>query len=387
MKSQIYKRLVLVAMLISLVFVVTDVTAKKPPKDPPPDVGDTCSELTFSPDYVFYRVTGKRKNQKITIFLAESSTGCEKALVEFPRLVDGEYLDIRDLRFSSIVEQGVTFGRVIWRRYGGALDAVWGYDFSITGIAVEPIKEPRQILISSDSYHQRINELDLSPDTGTLAFKLYKKNPAADTHVYSIRMIDIGDCDASPAACLFDDDRAMVFAETSPSSEFDENLGDPAWGPLGRRIYFLYFENDYRVLQFVELEEGWENTTWPPSFDLKNLYSSELQPEFQKMRSLAGGIMDGVEYLAVELPHEKINCGYIYLLNVQDCERVDDPVCFTGVEFEGANPSWTKDGKVIHHYYDPKQRACSVYGGTVGIYDGTNLDILDEGFYPDAAGG
>ena len=37
MKSQIHKKLALVAMLISLVFVVTNVTAKKPVKPPPVD--------------------------------------------------------------------------------------------------------------------------------------------------------------------------------------------------------------------------------------------------------------------------------------------------------------------------------------------------------------
>jgi hypothetical protein len=37
MKSQIYKKLALVAMLVSMVFVVTDVTAKKPGTSPPAD--------------------------------------------------------------------------------------------------------------------------------------------------------------------------------------------------------------------------------------------------------------------------------------------------------------------------------------------------------------
>jgi hypothetical protein len=43
MKSQIHKRLALVAMLFSLVFVVTNVTAKKPVK-PPPDLDKTKAE-------------------------------------------------------------------------------------------------------------------------------------------------------------------------------------------------------------------------------------------------------------------------------------------------------------------------------------------------------
>ena len=93
------------------------------------------------------------------------------------------------------------------------------------------------------------------------------------------------------------------------------------------------------------------------------------------------------EYLAVEFPHELTNCGYIYFINVENCQRVKNPVCFTGVEFEGANPSWTRDGKVIHNYLAPKQKACWVYGWAVGLYDGNNPEELHLGYRPNAAGG
>ena len=50
MKSQIYKWMALVAMLISLVFVATNVTAKKPVK-PPPDPDQTTAEcIVFTGD-------------------------------------------------------------------------------------------------------------------------------------------------------------------------------------------------------------------------------------------------------------------------------------------------------------------------------------------------
>jgi len=107
---------------------------------------------SFSPDYAFYRVSGKRNKEKLTIFLAESDNGCEKALVEFPRLVDGALLDIRDLKFSSVVDQGVTFGRVIWlSKITGVSSIVWGYDFSISGTDVLPINGSREILSSGIS--------------------------------------------------------------------------------------------------------------------------------------------------------------------------------------------------------------------------------------------
>jgi hypothetical protein len=49
MKSQIYKRLALVAMLFSLVFVVTNVTAKKPVKEDKPDK-TTAECIAFTGD-------------------------------------------------------------------------------------------------------------------------------------------------------------------------------------------------------------------------------------------------------------------------------------------------------------------------------------------------
>ena len=74
MKSQIHKRLALVAMLISLVFVATNVTAKKPIK-PPPDPDETTAEcIVFTGD-----LTGKAEvedccpnagpNPRYTMFL------------------------------------------------------------------------------------------------------------------------------------------------------------------------------------------------------------------------------------------------------------------------------------------------------------------------------
>ena len=51
MKSQIYKRLALVAMLFSLVFVVTNATAKKPVK-PPPVPDQTTAECIIFTGYL-----------------------------------------------------------------------------------------------------------------------------------------------------------------------------------------------------------------------------------------------------------------------------------------------------------------------------------------------
>lgn len=391
MNNRLFKWLLTVTALLCLSLLATNIAAKKPVK-PPPEPEDPCLSMdSFSPDYVFYRDTGTLKNSKSVIFLAESVTGCERALVDFPTVGEnGGYIDVRYLKYSSFIEDGDTFGRVIWRsKLTGIEEIVWSYDFYIAGTDLIPVGGLRKILVNGDIWNQSVNDFDLSPDTATLVFKLYMKNPVTGEHVYNIRMIDIDYCHALPSGCFFEDERAVVIAESRQEVDHDYYVDDPTWDPLGRRVYFTRVEPGYTALQFIELDGGWENEEWPPSFTSKNLFSSEIQPEFQRVRGLASGIMDGAEYLAVEIPHELINCGYIYLVHVQDCENVDNPICVTDVEFEGTNPSWTKDGKVIHHYHHSKinRKVCSVWGGKVGLYDGIDVNELTDGYFPDGAGG
>jgi hypothetical protein len=94
MNTRFCKWLVSFAVFFCLIFVISTTVAKKPVK-PPPD--DPCLSMdSFSPDYVFYRDTGTRKNSKSTIFLAESVTGCKRALVDFPTVGEnGGYIDVR----------------------------------------------------------------------------------------------------------------------------------------------------------------------------------------------------------------------------------------------------------------------------------------------------
>ena len=268
---------------------------------------------------------------------------------------------------------------------------MWSYDFYISGTALIPDDDGiRKILVTDDYWNKRVTDYDLSPDAATLAFQLYKKDPVTDEHVYSIRMIDIDYCRALPSGCSYEDETAVMLAETEPEVDFNYSVDDPAWDPLGRRVYFFgKSDQGYKELQFIEFDEGWENGEWPPSFISGNLYSSEIQPEFQRVRRLASGMMGDTEYLAVEFPDgERINCGYIYFINVQDCEN-PNIVCHADLKFAGTNPSWTKDGKVIHHYHDAKinRSVCSVWGGKVGLYDGIDVAELTDGYFPDGAGG
>jgi hypothetical protein len=357
-----------------------------PTSEPEPDPDDPCRADQFDPDYVFYRDTGDRKNPAITLYLAESWTGCEKAMVEFPALGEnGSRIDVRYLKFSSIDEQG--FGRVVWRgSLTGIEEIIWSYDFYIASAEVVPNGGIRPVLVNDGYWNQSINAFDLSPDTAKLAFKLFTEVPDSGEHYYSIRMIDIEGCIAS-SGCLFDDEKAVVLAQTDPEVEFTNYLSWPTWGPLGERVYFKKSEKGgFSVLQYAQFDEGWQFPS--PAFDVFDLYSSETDPEYPSMRGMASGIMGEDEYLAVEFVHETVNCGYIYFLNVDQC-IADSAACFTDVEFTGTNPSWTKAGKVIHHYYDPKadRRGCSVYGGQVGIYDGDSVSRLTDGFYPDGSGG
>lgn len=377
-----------VATVMSTVFTLLLFTstadAKKPVKPPPEPPEDPCLADQFNPDYVFYRDTGDRKNPEVTLYLAESETGCEKVMIEFPTLgEDGSRIDVRYLKFSSLPEQD--FWRVVWRGTG-IEEIIWSYDFSIDGSAVLPNGGIRPVLVNEDYGSQGIIQFDLSPDTSMLAFQLFKEDPATGEHVYSIRMVEIDYCLGQQSGCLFDDEGAVTLVQTSPEVEHTHFLSWPTWGLLGKRLYFQKFEKGgFRELQYVEIDENWQFSSEP--FEVIELYSSEDDPELPKMRGMASGILGEDEYLAVEFVHETVNCGYIYFLNVEQCE--DQGNCFTGVEFTGTNPSWTKAGEVIHHYYDPKanRRACSVYGGQAGIYDGSSVKRLTDGFFPDGSGG
>ena len=252
MKSLGFRWLALVVMLISLVFAATNVTAKKPPKDPPPNDDDTCSELTsFSPDFAFLRDTGRRKSPKVTIFVAESTTGCEESLVEVP--ITSPVDRLRNLRFSSVEDGNGYFGRVVWTsNLGSRSVSVWMQDFNIQNANVVKVNDELEILRNSllDDPVERENiySLDLSPDARTLVFQYSHNYPDPDPDNVditlsrrSLRILNIDSC-ASPdtSPCSFDViDEDYVYELDYAMGSTSESIGlyFPSWGPWGERIY------------------------------------------------------------------------------------------------------------------------------------------------------
>jgi hypothetical protein len=121
------------------------------------------------------------------------------------------------MKYSSFIEDGDTFGRVIWHsKLTGIEEIVWSYDFYISGTDLIPVDGLRKILVNGDYWNQNVRAFDLSPDTATLAFKLFRKDPVTGEHVYDIRMIDIDYCHELSSGCSFEDERATVLYFEEP---------------------------------------------------------------------------------------------------------------------------------------------------------------------------
>jgi hypothetical protein len=111
------------------------------------------------------------------------------------------------------------------------------------------------------------------------------------------------------------------------------------------------------------------------------------QPDFPRFSQIASGIIDEREILAVQVPTDS-GCGYISFIDVATCKDEEpDNECLVEPKFFGVNPSLTRQGNVIHHYYREGAPICTKWGGTVGNYDGTEVTKVLNGFMPDAAGG
>ena len=412
MKSQVYKWLALVAVLISLVFVATNVGAKKPPKDPPPTDDDPCSKLTsFSPDFAFFRDTGNRKSPKVSIFLAESTKGCEVSLVEFP--IISSFDRVRNLRFSAVEDDNSYFGRVVWtRNIGSRSISVWKQDFYIEGANVAKadgtLEILRNSLLDNPIESENIYSLDLSPDTKTLVYQYshYYPDPGKiDTNLSrrSLRILNIDSCgNQGTDPCRFND------LDENYAYEFDHNIGStsesigfyfPSWGPWGERIYVRKSFDDavhgrYKALRYYDFEKNGQALKWPPI----PVYTDTIISDFGKPEDIItdygyfvrvnSGTIGEVEYLAIEDEYSTKTggCEGIFIVKAEDC--LIDGVCSTDPEFAGAYPSWSKDGVLIHAY-----DGWVPHGGchlrSVGIWDRSDgsLESLFDGYWPDAASG
>ena len=363
---------------------------------------DPCVDPeTFAPDFAFFRDTGtKKKAPKVTIVLAESFTGCEMSLLEFP--IISPLTELRNLKFSSVEDDSGYFGRVVWtsNRSSAAL-SVWKQDFYTDGADVILLGGLIEILrntLDDDPLEiENIYSLDLSPDTRTLVYRYTHNYPDPDdldTNLgrRAVRILDIEPCDQSIAdPCGFGDlDNVLeldwLFAGPSDVSSFQY----PSWGSLGERVYVRRtFDLDIdgidreRAIKYYDFMENWQNLEWPPT-----ITNVGITPDIGYFSRVASGIVGGEEYLAIEREFsvKTGGCKGIFIVNAEDC--LVNGNCTTEPEFAGALPSWSKDGILIHAY-----DGWVPHGGcdlrSVGYWDssGSLESLFDGGYWPDAAGG
>lgn len=365
MKSQIYTRLASFALLFSLIFVVTNVTAKKPPQPPP--TGVPCASLQ-TPDIAFWRdsrTNGKNRMAQVAIYVAESATGCETKLLDIP-LPGGPINDLK-LAYSSDQSDGEFIGRVVWAvQVTGRAQSIWKYDFTIEEGQAVALDEPTMILNLGDAGKSLdINDLDLSPDMTSLVYLLMEYRDTEPNYV-SIHTLEIADC-VDPA-CPFGFGKERYVMEKWPNTF--EALYSPVWGPLGSRIYFIERDDSAHYVKFIDVSSQTEPET---------LFSYGVEEHIFQVSS-------GIEYIALEIGTDPFihGCRSIYTLNVSNCESFQN--CELQREFAGIWPSWTRNGELIHTYQGlTLKQTCST--NTIGSWDGTNLEILMKGYEPEAAGG
>ncbi|MCW8926577.1 MAG: hypothetical protein OQJ84_09985 [Xanthomonadales bacterium] len=376
---------------------------------------DPCvNPVTFAPDFAFLRDTGRTKGRykvptEVTIFLAESFTGCEMSLVEIPIIEPVNQL--RNLKFSSVEDENGYFGRVVWtsNRSITAL-SVWKQDFYVDGADVIPLGGPievlRNMLDDDPLTNENIHALDLSHDTRALVYAYWYSYPdpnAAETRIsrYAVRILDIEPC-VQPGvnSCGFGglDNAVELDSLISTTSEPGGSFWYPSWGPLGNRIYVKKWLHDpvfdsYHALGYYDIEEDWQTLEWPPSVIYSDTvisdfgWDGDVITDYGWYGRVSSGIMDGVEYLAIsdEFSAKTGGCEGIFIVEAEDC--LVNKNCTTEPEIAGDYPSFTKDGTLIHAYdgWVPTGE-CGL--DSVGYWDADgNLESLFDGYKPDAAGG
>ena len=371
-KTRLFKWLLTATVICCFSLVATNVTAKKPPKPPKP-TPEVCTNVTV-PDYVFWRDSHTDQMAQVSIYAAQSDTGCEVKLLDIP-LPDGPMSKMK-LAYSSGESDGVFMGRVIWRiHYYYEPQSVWKYDFTIEeGQIVSEPDEPTRIMNYEDvetGLDLDINDLDLSPDMQSLVYRLSYFR-VEDPDYFRIFTLDIADCIED--VCPFGYGQQRYFIERGTDTV--KYLRSPVWGPLGDRIYFIERENDTHYVKYIDVS----STQTTP----KTLFSTE---NGERMHEVSSGITGTGEHLALEIGNDpliRFRCRNIYTLNVKNCEELQN--CELNRVFAGIYPSWSRDGNLIHTYHGLKfRRNCSA--GKLGLWDGSNLGILTEGYEPEAAGG
>jgi hypothetical protein len=349
--------------------------------DDPPEVGDICADFA-SPDFVFWRDSTDKRVSAVTVFAAESATGCEKELLRIELSTNHLHL-----AYSSFGEGDSFFGRIVFEEMNlldpGQGPSVWKYDFGISSGDIQHDPEgPAMIMVNSDREGRGFTGLDLSPDTNSVVWGFYE--PVDDSWAHSIRIVDIDACTTSP--CTYDGGRPL-FEPDDHNSDSGMYLRQPVWGPFGDRIYFAAQEeggasNSQYVMAIKSDGSDGDNAT--TIFGFENPVLGD--PGYRVLRSVSStlsGWPPPRELLAIEIGKDGFmcSCAELYTLDVANCEN-PDIACELQYETPGIFPSWTRTGAILHSGLG---NACK--NNQVGLWDGTALEVLTKGYEPEAAGG
>jgi hypothetical protein len=360
--------------------------------DPEPDPDDPCANFA-EPDYVFWRDSTSKRVPAVTVFLAESATGCEKELLRID-LSDSGPINVLDLAYSSVGTGDSFFGRIVYAREewldSSQGPSVWKYDFGISGGQIQPAGDPAipvMVLENTDPENQDGSGLDLSADTGSLVWRLIDQ-VSEDLLKISIRTVDIDSCENWPCGNIDGGQRLVGYDYhvPYPSPPTGTYLQNPIWGPFGDRIYFVAkeYQPDSQSHYVMAIASDGSNLEATKIFGIEDQTPGD--PSYRFIRSVASGLSgwpNPGEYLAVEIGEDNwvYSCADIYTLDVAACEENPDTNCELQYELGGSFMSWTRTGSIV---LSGLGGACKF--NQIGIWDGVDVNILTKGYEPEAAG-
>ena len=389
--------IMLLAVIGSAPVIAADICDKKPdlpkcntdpPPDPEPDPDDSCANFS-APDYAFWRESNKGRVPTKTIFVADSTTGCEKELL-FIDLSETGFVNRLNLAYSSVGSGESFFGRIVFQMDLGSvssqaqIDPVWKYDFGISEGQIHPVEGPLVVLTNTDPENSYARGLDLSADTHSLVWNFAERS-GDDLSKLSIRTLDIDGCVDWPCASVDEGNNLVEYEYQNryPDPSTGTLLQNPVWGPFGERIYFVakeYQPDSHSHYVMAIAADGSANGQATMIFGIENQVPGDAN--YRHVRSVASGLSgwpDPGEYLAVEIGDDNFvySCADVYTLDVELCPG---PQCELQYELGGNFMTWTRSGAIL---LTGLGGACKY--NQIGIWDGTDVNIITKGYEPEAA--
>jgi hypothetical protein len=378
--------------MVSSQVVAADVCDKKPelPKcagtDPEPDPDDACAKFA-APDFAFWRDSVSKRVPAVTVFVADSASGCEKELLRID-LADSGPINKLNLAYSTVGAGETFFGRIVIEREkwldSSQGESVWKYDFEISGGEIVPIfVNPVMILESNDPENQSFGGIDLSTDTSSLVW--HAKEREGQLSYQSISTLNIDECTYWPCTTIDGGTHLVqsVYHVLGTGSSSGTSLRNPVWGPYDERIYYrsddVYGEFVSQYIMAIR-SDGSDSGQGARIFSREDQFLGD--PAYRAIRALSSGLSgwpDPGEFLAVEIAEDYFlfTCADVYTINLGNCPSN----CELQYETQGNFPSWTKSGKIIHSGLG---KSCKL--NQIGLWDGA-VEALTMGVEPEAAGG